>query len=161
MNKRFAIGDIFEVQLDSPTIGFFQYVACDASQLNSDVIRVFKRKHCAGDAFDLSHVVNGGVDFHAHVLLGIGVKQKIWRKVGSGYSTGTVDVLFRDSNDYGKSKSTTSKDWYVWKINGPFVQVGELPETYRNAEVGVVVPPDSLAYRMKNGAYDFFYPEPG
>lgn len=45
--------------------------------------------------------------------------------------------------------------------NGPHSPVGPLGGNDRSAEVGIVVPPDSLVYRMKNGVYDFYYPEPG
>lgn len=159
MNHRFFAGDVFQVHLDQSVVGFFQYVARDPSQLNSHVARVFKRKHKEDDIPDLADVVRGEVAFHAHVFLGVGSKQGLWRMVGRCDVVGAVDVLFRHSNDYGKSKRQTSSDWYVWKIDGPYEQVGALRGDLRRAEFGVVVPPDSLVYRMNNEAYDFFYPE--
>lgn len=160
MSNRFTVGDVFEVRLDTSNVGFFQYVARDSSQLNSHIVRVFKQKHRDDELPDLSQIVGGEIDFHAHVFLSVGVKQKFWRKMAGGDVIGGLDVLFRDSNDYGKSKRKTSNDWYVWSVDSPYQQVGALRGAYRNAEVGVVVPPDSLVYRMKNGSYDFFYPEP-
>ncbi len=100
------------------------------------------------------------VEFAAHVFLSVGAKQKFWRKVAHADVVGEVDVLFRNSSDYGKSKQKTSNNWFVWQIDGPYMHVGALSGPYRNAEVGVVVPPDSLVYRMNSGTYDFFYPEP-
>lgn len=160
MSNRFAIGDVFEVRLDTLVVGFFQYVARDSSQLNSHVVRAFERQYKETDVPSVSQIVREKVDFYAHVFLSVGVKQKIWRKVASGNIIGEVDVLFRDSNDYGKSKRKTSNDWYVWRIDGPYQQIGALRDDCRNAEIGVVVPPDSLVYRMRNGSYDFFYPDP-
>jgi hypothetical protein len=160
MNNRFSIGDVFEVQLAATAVGFFQYVARDSSQLNSHVVRVFKGRFREDEAHDVSQVVRGDVDFYAHVFLSVGAKQNFWRKVVRADVVGEVDVLFRNSSDYGKSKRKTSNNWFVWRINSPYVHVGALSDHYRNAEVGVVVPPDSLVYRMNNGIYDFFYPEP-
>lgn len=160
MSNRFAIGDVFTVPLGMSVVGFFQYVACDSSQLNSHVVRVFKRRCREDEVPGVSQIVRGEIDFHAHVFLGVGVKHKFWRKLTGANVVGEVDVLFRDSNDYGKSKRKTSDDWYVWRIDGPYQQVGALCGANRTAEVGVVVPPDSLVYRMKNGSYDFFYPVP-
>lgn len=160
MSDRLAVGDVFEVPLDASVVGFFQYIARDSSQLNSHVVRVFKQRRRESEIFDVSHIMHGGIDFHAHVFLSVGVKQKFWRKVASADVAGEVDVLFRNSGDYGKSKHETSSNWFIWRIDGPYMKVDALSGPYRNAEVGIVVPPDSLVYRMKNGVYDFFYPEP-
>ncbi|WP_181302053.1 hypothetical protein [Rhodanobacter sp. PCA2] len=160
MSNRLAIGDVFEVPLDASVVGFIQYVARDVSQLNSQVVRVFRRRCREDVAPDVSEIVHGEIDFYAHVFLGAGIKQKFWRKVARADVVGEVNVLFRNSSDYGKSKHKTSNNWFVWRIDSPYIHVGALSGIYRNAEVGVVVPPDSLVHRMKNGSYDFFYPDP-
>lgn len=160
MSNRFSIGDVFEVHLAPSVVGFFQYVARDSSQLNSHVVRVFGGEFREDEVPDVSQIVRSDVDFYAHVFLSVGAKQKFWRKVARADVVGEVDVLFRNSSDYGKSKHKTSNNWFVWRIDSPYRHVGALSGPYRNAEVGVVVPPDSLVYRMKNGSYDFFYPEP-
>lgn len=160
MITRFSVGDVFEVDLPASVIGFFQYVARDSSQLNSHVVRVFRERFREGEGPDASQIVRGDVDFYAHVFLSIGVKQKFWRKVAHADVAGEVDVLFRNSTDYGKSKQKTSNSWFIWRIGSPYMHVGTLSGSYKNAEIGVVVPPDSLVYRMNSGVYDFFYPEP-
>lgn len=159
MSQKLVVGDVFEVRMDALTKRLFQYVATDASQLNSHVVRVYKKPYGLNELPDLRAVINGGVDFHAHVLLGIGIKQKLWQKVGHEQPLGAVDVLFRDTNDYGNPEIKVSRNWYVWTVNAPFEKVGEFRPKYEAAEVGVVVPPDSLIYRMRNGKYDFVYPE--
>ena|SRR5690606_5007606 len=157
---RFSIGDVFEVPLDSSTTGYFQYVARDQTQLSSHVVRVFKGKYAKDDPPDVTAIVESEVDFYAHVFLSIGVKLNFWRRVAKGAVIGDVDVMFRNSNDYGKNKRATSSDWYVWTIGEPFVHVGALSGVYRSSEIGIVVAPDSLVHRMRNGSYDFVSPEP-
>jgi hypothetical protein len=41
--KNTTIGDIFSVKIDEHTQKFIQYIVSDMTQLNSDVIRVFKK----------------------------------------------------------------------------------------------------------------------
>lgn len=158
MSQKLAIGDVFEVQLDPSTVRFFQYVADDATQLNSQVIRVFSEDYGAGEPLDLRRVTTGSIDFHAHVFLRIGLKRQFWRKVGHAEPPADLDLLFRDSNDYGNPEIKISHDWYVWRPNGPFETVGELSPDCQRAEIGVVVPPRSLVYRIQNGKWDFVYP---
>ena len=44
-NKRIVtkIGDIFQIKVDDIHAKYFQYIANDKTELNSDVIRVFKK----------------------------------------------------------------------------------------------------------------------
>jgi hypothetical protein len=158
VSKRIVIGDLFEVQLDPSSVRFFQYIVDDATQLNSDVVRVFRKTYSADEPLDAPRVAAGEVDFYAHIFLRNGLKRGFWRKVGHAQPPVVVDALFRDSEDYGNPKIKISKSWYVWKANCPFKDVGELTPKYQGAEIGVVVPPDSLIYRMRNGSYDFVYP---
>ena len=159
MTKKPDLGDLFEVRMDPSTSRFFQYVADDATQLNSHVVRVFKDLYHASQPPDPRRIASGEVDFYAHVFLGIGVKQKVWRNVGHDQPPAAVDVLFRDTSDYGDPRIRISRNWHVWRINGPFEKVGDLRPHHEGAEVGVVVPPDSLVHRMRAGRYDFVYPE--
>ncbi len=140
------------------TVRFFQYVADDATQLNSHVVRVFREMYDLNEPIGACSITDGEIDFHAHVLIGVGLKQHLWRKIGHAQSPDNLDVLFRDTNDYGNPEIKVSRNWYVWKINRPFHKVGALEAQYKEAEIGVVVPPDSLIYRMRNGKYDFVYP---
>lgn len=161
MSNRTSVGDVFAVSLSEDVVGFFQYVARDASQLNSHVVKVFKERSDGNATVDVSRLVQGEVDFHAHVFLNVGLKLKFWRKLSHADVAGDVDVMFRNSSDYGDSKVTVSDRWFVWRIDGPYERVGALRGLDCNAEIGVVVPPDSLLYRMKYGVYDFIYPESG
>jgi hypothetical protein len=158
MRKKFSAGDIFEFGLPSGKNGFFQYISEDSTQLHSQVIKVFEQEIEPTEIPNLEGIASGMVAFYAHVFLPLGVKQKIWKKVGSATFSISDKIVFRNSEDYGKGIVPVSKRWYVWHINGPFKDVGELLGECQSAEIGVVVPPDSVVYRKQYGKYDFVYP---
>ena len=62
------IGDIFSVALNNGNQRFFQYIANDYSQLNSSVIRVFKKEYPAEYELNSEEVVKYEVDFYAHAI---------------------------------------------------------------------------------------------
>lgn len=47
------IGDIFCVKTDRGCIAYFQYIANDMTQLNSSVIRVFKKRYPIDNIFNV------------------------------------------------------------------------------------------------------------
>lgn len=157
------IGDIFSVKLDDNSKKYMQYVANDLTQLNSDVIRAFKKIYPIDSNPDLAEVVRGEVDFYAHCVVKWGVKLGFWEKVGKVSDVGKVEVIFRGTNDYGhklgEEPIKISHNWYVWKINDErFTRVGELVGEDQKSEIGIVVSPDAIVHRMKTGKYDFVYP---
>jgi hypothetical protein len=158
MSQKLKVGDLFQVQMDQSSVRYFQYIADDLTQLNSQVVRVFREAYVANEHIDVDRITAGAIDFHAHVFLTIGLKQQQWRKVGHTNDVGNRDVLFRDSNDYENPQVKVS-DWHVWKANGPFEKIGILRPEYQQAEIGVVVPPRSLIHRMQTGRYNFVYPD--
>lgn len=145
--------------MNASSVRHFQYVIDDLTQLNSQVVRVFGDTFDDSEKFDADKVLSGVNDFHAHVFLRLGLKQRFWRKVGHATVPDEVDVIFRDTNDYGNPKIHTSKNWHIWRANGPFKIIGELTPCYDKAEIGVVVPPGSLIHRLHTGSYDFVYPK--
>lgn len=74
------IGDIFSVALNNGNQRFFQYIANDYSQLNSSVIRVFKREYSEECELRPEEVVDDGVDFYAHTVLKWGIVDGYWQK---------------------------------------------------------------------------------
>ena len=152
------IGDVFSVKIDERYKKYFQLVAFDLTQLNSDVIRAFK-KVCPVNAHpDLSEIVNGEVEFYAHCVTKLGLKMGYWKSVGNISNIGNFDnVLFRSSGDNPQTR--VSQNWWIWKINEEQRPVGKLTGENRKAEIGSVIPPDSIVYRMQTGKYDFVYPD--
>lgn len=159
MSGKFLVGDVFEVQLDTSSRRYLQYIADDATQLHSNVVRVFRESYRIDEPHDIRRAVSGEVDFYVHVLLPIGLKLKAWSKCGNAPPPKDFDVLFRDSSDYGNPKIKTSCNWFVWKIGGPHQVIGVLTPKYQRADIGIVVRPASVIHRMQTGKYDFVYPE--
>jgi hypothetical protein len=155
-------GDVFAAKLDDWTSKCFQYVADDQSQLNSRVIRVFKKAYAVNETCDLREIVNDEVDFYAHVVVRWGLQMNLWMKVGNVKEIGRTDVLFRDTEEAGRHINEPpveiSEKWYVWQINEPFRRVGKLEGENRKAEIGVVVSPQNIIHRMRTGKYKFVYP---
>jgi hypothetical protein len=158
------IGDVFSVMIDDSSKKYFQYIISDLTQLNSDVIRAFKKVYPINANPDLSEIVNGEVEFYAHCVTKLGLKMGYWEKVGNTDNVGnTKNILFRDTNDYGSrpgEQIKVSNYWYVWKINDDnFTRVGKLEGENLKAEIGIVISPDSIVHRMQTGEYDFVYPD--
>ena len=63
------IGDIFSVDLEHGTKKYFQLIAYDQTQLNSDVIRAFKTEYPCGPHPDILDIVHGEVEFYAHCVI--------------------------------------------------------------------------------------------
>lgn len=156
------IGDVFAVQLNEHTVKYFQYIANDLTQLNSDVIRAFEKAYPINVPVVLSDLVCGEVDFYAHTVIKWGIKSGLWVKVGNVTFDENPEILFRGTKDYGttvdQQQVKISTQWYVWKINGAFQQVGKLEGEYQKAEIGVVIPAIHIVHRLKTGKYDFYYP---
>ena len=156
------IGDIFSVNMGDGTEKYFQLVAYDSSQLNSDVIRAFSIRYQNEDSPELEEVVQDEVDFHAHCVAKLGLKLGHWNKVGNVSPVLPISVWFRDTNDAGFPAGgqpvKISSKWYVWRVNEEFQRVGRLTGAHRDAEIGVVVTPGDIVTRMKTGKYEFVYP---
>ena len=59
------LGDVFSIKIDDKFKKYIQYIANDLTQLNSDVIKVFKETYSIKSTPDLSEVVKGDIDFYA------------------------------------------------------------------------------------------------
>lgn len=158
------IGDVFSVQIDEQHKKFFQLIAFDLLQLNSDVIRAFEETYSIDSKPKLSDIVNGKVAFYAHCMTKVGIKMKLWEKVGNIKEVGDIqDILFRDSMDAGRKvgeeRVKVSNRWYVWRLGDKdFTYVGKLKGENRKAELGIVVNPYDIIDRIKTGKYNFLYP---
>lgn len=159
------IGDVFSAKLDDGSKKYFQLIAFDSTQLNSDVIRAFKKVYSSNDNPDLPEVVNSGVEFYAHCVTKSGLKMNLWEKVGNIANVGDISrILFRDTNDYGskigEEKIKLSDNWYVWRINDEnFNLVGRLEGENRHAYIGLVINPLGVIELLKGYKYPPNYPD--
>ena len=158
-------GNVFSVKLDNEVKKYFQLIAFDLTQLNSDVIRAFKKVYAIHATPTLLDIVNDDVDFYAHCVTKFGIRMHLWDKVGNISDVGELSkILFRGTNDYGAKVGgeniKVSHNWFVWHINDDkFTYVGNLEGENRKAEIGVVMPPLAIVERIKTGKYSFVYPE--
>ena len=147
-------GDIFEVKLDDGRRRFFQFVCRDLEQLNSDVIRVFKHTYLKTDFPDCQDIISDEIECYTHTSVYAGAKYGFWSKYGKSHDVGSLDVYFRDSNDYGFRVDEPhivkkSFRWYVWKINEERKFVGHLRKKYHCAYQGLVMAPIHVANAIK------------
>jgi hypothetical protein len=154
--KNTKIGDVFTVKIDGNNKRYFQYVVSDLTQLNSDVIRSFETSYAIDANPSLSEIVNQKIDFYAHCATKIGLKLGYWEFVGNSSDVGKIDALFKSTSDDGNTE--VSENWWIWKANEEQVYVGKLRGENRSAEIGSVMPPDAIVYRMRTGKYNFIYP---
>ena len=153
LRVRLKFGDVFEVALAEGRVGYVQYVADDMSMLDSYVIRVFEGEEDPTQPPQISDIVLRKVSFYAHVFLKLCVKYGQWKKLGNAPAPDRVDVLFRGCWDLGNPEIKISHRWYVWRINEPFRDIGALTPRYQDAEIGSVLPPQSIVERMQTGTY--------
>ena len=158
LRVRLKIGDVLEVPLEEGKVGYVQYIADDTSMLDSYVIRVFKGEHDPTKPPAVSDIVSGEVAFFAHVFLKLCIKYGNWKKVGNALAPGGIDVLFRGCWEYGNPEIKVSHRWYVWRINEPFRDIGALTPESEKAEIGSVLPPQSIVERMLTGGYTLGLP---
>lgn len=157
------IGDIFSVKLSGNAKKFFQYISNDMSQLNSDVIRAFKKQYPANASPELTEIIKDEIDFYAHCDTKQGVKMKLWEKVGNLPYSEKVDILFKSTSDYGHKVGEVpiraSNNWYVWKINEEHINVGKLEGKYKNSFIGMIINPLGIIELLKGNKYPINYPD--
>lgn len=158
------IGDVFEVNISPERKKYFQLIAFDLAQLNSDVIRVFKKEYSTLASPECNEIVMGEVEFYAHTFARTGIKLGFWKKAGNVNRVGeTEKILFRGTEDYatliGNEPVAVSNNWYVWRLGDKqYTEVGILQGENRNAEVGLVFDPASIVHRVRTGEYPYTYP---
>jgi len=158
---RAKLGDVFEVNLEDDNKVYFQFISLDITQLNSEVIRVFKEKYCQDEEPNLNEIVLGEIDFYVHVVIKAGILRNIWDKVGNVELEDGIDLpYFRSCRDYGNKEyhRKKSSNWMVWKTGEPFHFIGELSEKYKTFDIGMVFPPPSIHKLIKGERVPINYP---
>lgn len=165
MRVNTKIGDVFSVKIDDKHKKYFQYIISDLTQLNSDVIRAFKKEYPISAYPDLSEIVNGEVEFYTHCVTKLGLKMKLWEIIGNTAEIGNIsDIIFRDTNDYGfkgeENQINVSRNWYVWHVNDKeFSRVGKLEGENRKSYIGIVINPLGIIELLRGNKYPINYPE--
>lgn len=153
------IGEVYRVN-DLKPARYFQLVALDLTQLNSDVIAVFSSNNDLTDSTDeIDAIVHSGVEFFTHTTVSAGVSNKLWTKIGKTVVVNCDDALFKDIdyNDDFPDWEPYEKDyyhsWVIWRPNEEWRKIGDRLADYPNAELGAVYPPNDVVYRIEHGKY--------
>ena len=162
MEKRIVvkIGDVFEVPIEGGWKRYFQLIARDLFELNSDVVRVFRAHYRHIGNSELEKIVRDEVEFYIHLFIKIGIKEAAWSKIGNVSVEPDIDLpQFRDSRDCGNPSVKTSKRWNVWKVNDQKpTYIGELTSEYQNYNIGGVWPSEALLEILNTGKSSWVYP---
>lgn len=129
MKKRITIrvGDVFCAEIDGQHKCYFQYITNDISQLNSQVIRVFRKHYALNYTPVIEDIVSDDIMFYAHTYIRAGYQNDAWYKIGHSKNLGETDnIFFRLFGD----------KWYTWKCNKPYQYHEELPEECEKYDLG-------------------------
>lgn len=165
--KKPIVGDIFEVQLSNDEKGYVQYIGNDLEELNSDVIRVFKRRYSSDKQPAIEEIISDEIDFYSHVTgVNLGEKYKVWLRYGNSSDVGNQEYAFfrshadpeeqRPDGTWGWPK--VSKTWYIWHLGESKCLVHRLKGKDTQANPGIVFQPEHIVEKMKLGEYSGFYP---
>lgn len=155
-------GDIYIVRLEDSRLRLFQFIGKDSTDLGGDVIRIFKTSYQSLDSVCLDSIVHDDVECYMHTSVIAGIKLGIWEKYAQSPIVGSTEIFFRSSQDYGMypKQHIVSHNWVVWKMNGPRVFLGDLPEEYYNIDIGGVYAPSHVLFRLTTGSVpDKYYPD--
>ena len=94
------IGNVFCVEIKNEFKCYFQYVANDWEQLNSSVIRVFKKRYPIESTPAIDEIIQDEISFYVHTVLRAGIANGAWYKVGTSKEVGdTKNIMFRSYED--------------------------------------------------------------
>lgn len=154
------IGEIYQINgLEHKR--YFQLVASDITQLNSDVIAVLSYK---GDlpskpaAKELNEVTSAGIEFFTHTTVNAGFKD-LWTKIGKAKVVDYKDALFKDIYikddfpDWEPYEKDHYHSWVIWQVGGKWKKIGAKIDRYPEAELGMVFSPNNIIYRIEHGQY--------
>lgn len=158
MLKKLLVGDIFLVPLEDSKKCFFQFIGFDEPQLNSELIRVFKKIYPEDMDIDIDSVVEDDILLYAHThSVLVGQKDGLWDKVGHSSNIGDPTKLLFNS---WLGDKNNPKFWHVWHINGQLKQIKSdnklLKQSYKG---GTFLNNDHILKWIKTKTYPFFYPE--
>lgn len=165
MAKRIVtkIGNIFCVEFDNGTKGYFQYIANDIEQMNSSVIRAFKTHYPIDQDVAIDDIVKDDLAFYAHTILRHGIAENAWYKIGKSSNIGIdelSDIIFGNAQEVKVISPTEiidvdpMKNWFIWHINGKCRDIGSLPKRLHDkVEPGSVMCCHQIVTRMYRGYY--------
>lgn len=155
-------GNVFKVKLDNGLFRYFQFVGKDISELNGDVIAIFKG-HYTNEPVNPATIVNDDIECFLHTSIIAGIELGLWERVYSlPVKIIEKEIIFKASQDVGlyPRQHFVSHRWVIWSMNDERRYVGTLPKEYYNADIGGIYAPKSVISRLETGeSPDKFYPD--
>ena len=156
------MGGIYEFSELNPK-RYFQLVALDMTNLNSDVIAVFQPvdlPNTLSPEERIQQILQTKVEFFTHTMVPLGVKQGVWSKIGTATPVSFKDALFKDIfykdgllPDVEPYEADHYHSWVIWHVGGEQRKIGAKVERYPQAELGHVYPPEDIIHRVVHGKY--------
>lgn len=161
MSIRITKGSIFKVKLGDERIRYFQFLGKDKSELNGDVIAIFKN-HYTNESVTPEMVANDEIECIMHTSVLAGIKLGLWERVfSSPIKIIEKEISFKTSLDYGlyPRQYIVSHRWVIWSMNEEKRYVGVLPKEHYNAALGCIYAPMHVISRLETGEEPAkFYP---
>jgi hypothetical protein len=159
MGIHLKIGDIFEVKLSKSKKCFFQFIGFDQPQLNSEVIRVFKKRYTVSAVVELDNIVEDEVQLYAHTYsVSRGQKEGLWKRIGNTTKIGDPNsIIF---NDWLGIKTDPPNFWHIWHMNGSLKQIKNADKRLQGSHPGsTFLNNEHVVEWIKKDTYPGFYPD--
>jgi hypothetical protein len=170
MQKRVVtkVGYVYRTKDTSKGHRYFQLVAIDAANLNSDVIAVFTSVNPT-QSEDYDQIAQSPIEFYMHTTTSQGVHQGLWEKVGKAPVHVDITKLafkfYRDQDAINHSKQVAESTgdpkfnptfpepfWNVWSASDTEFHSVSGDEGLRfPAEWGAIRAADQVIDRIENG----------
>lgn len=146
------IGDIFECVINAEEKCYLQYIISDMSQLNCDVVRVFRKKYPLSETPSLCTILDDDILFYIHCDSKAGIIKNVWSLYGNDSNVGDINnVFFRMPLNPENMHDATTSGWVVWSINGELIQIERLTAEQKSYGLGYIFPVE-LVFQIINGS---------
>ena len=150
--KSTKVGDIFEFVINSDEKRYLQYIISDMSQLNSDVVRVFKRKYPLTEKPSLQIILEDDILCYFHCDSKAGIIKNKWSLYGNDPNVGVIkNVFFRTPLNPKNMHDPTTVGWIVWPINGEKKYIELLNNEQKLYGLGYIFPVDLVHQLIVEG----------
>lgn len=159
------VGNVYCVEIDDKFKRYFHFLIKDETSLNGNVIRVFKTRYKLDENPDIETIVADETDFYAETFILWGLYANAWYYVGKSKNLRLEEIKniwFATRENENKfiqperRKLFDYEEWNkkMWKINGPLLDVPEIPSTGElQIYPGGVFSSNTLLTRLKTGYY--------
>ncbi|MBN2754098.1 MAG: hypothetical protein JXR81_04445 [Candidatus Goldbacteria bacterium] len=156
--NKIKIGDVFVAFVEDKKI-YFRYIADDENCLGGNLIEIYNFESVNSETEkNMEKIFNSGVKFYLLTFIKLGLKHRLWKKIGFSNVELTDIPFLRSSDDYGTG-SPKSYKWWIWKPSGERIFIGELKEEYKSYPYAAVKPPLTTIEYFKLGKDHSNYPE--